>query len=101
MDKSISLLKREKEQGNAAAEGEKAEEEGNGDVERLELVRAAAGPVGVAVALLGMRGERRGNVRFVDLRDEPFMEGEGQVDERHGLEDQVQEGGAAREGAVL
>ena len=65
-------------QGNTAAEGKKAEKEGNGDVKRLG---AAAGFVGVAIALLKMRRERKGYVRFVDLPDEPIMEGEGHVDE--------------------
>ena len=79
--KELGKRGRGKIQGNTAAEGKKAEKEGNGDVKRLELVGAAAGFVGVAIALLKMRRERKGYVRFVDLPDEPIMEGEGHVDE--------------------
>lgn len=89
-----------KAQDDAARDRAKSEEEPERDVHRLPLVRAAAGLVGVVVALLGVRWCAQSHVGLVHFVCQNLMDREGQIDERHQLENQVEERSDAGKAAV-
>lgn len=77
-------------QGDAASDGADSEETAQCDVHRLPLVGTAAGLVRVVVALLEVRNGGKNNICLVHLGDQQVVDGEGQIDEGHQLENQVE-----------
>lgn len=78
-------------QDDAASDGAESEENTEGNVHRLPLVGAAAGLVCVVVSLLEVRRDGGNNICLIHLDDQQIVDGEGQIDEGHQLENQVED----------
>ena len=87
-------------QENARGNRADGEHERQSEIHGHPLVLAAARLLGVSVALLHVSGRRIHHIRLVHLGGHDVVDSEREVDERHELEDQVEEGSIATEIAV-
>ena len=79
-------------QGNARSDGANTEDEGQCQIHGHPLITAAACLLRIPVTLLRINEQGKDDVGFIHLGCNDFVEGEGEINKGHQLQDQIEEG---------